>query len=365
MPAMAAGVDQVALAEQLAGEALAGGGAAEVIRLGPAPDVADVSSLGVRASDGQSVYTPPGQECYTTAAWLDLEEYLVDQARRQVPQLVTAAQAAATLETTSLDEAQREVATGLLTARTATGVLVAPAGAGKTHTIAAFARAWTAWTGRRVIGLTASTNASRVMRGDGLATAGLAEAYNIAQFLGRLQDGGSRGAMRIARDDVLVIDEASQISTTDLAAIQAVATAAGARIVLTGDTAQLGAVEAGGMMRLLASDLGHWELAEVRRFDAAWERLASLQLRRGEKAALRAYDVRGRIRGGPPAAGPGRRGGPLPSRLPAGPRRPPAGRHQRRSSPAGRPGPPAPGQARPGPGPARSGPGGRERGRHR
>jgi hypothetical protein len=299
MPAMAAGVDQVALAEELADEALAGGGAAEVIRLGPAPDVTDVSSLGVRASDGQSVYTPPGQERYTTAAWLDLEEYLVAQARREVTQLVTAAQATATLDGTDLDEPQREVAIGLLTARTATSVLMAPAGAGKTHTITAFARAWTAWTGRRVIGLTASTNASRVMRGDGLTTRGLAEAYNIAQFLGRLKDGGSRGAMRIARDDVLVIDEASQISTTDLAAIQAVATAAGARIVLTGDTAQLGAVEAGGMMRLIASDLGHWELAEVRRFDAEWERLASLQLRRGERAALHAYDARGRIRGGP------------------------------------------------------------------
>src|SRR5262249_23036033 len=40
MPAMAAGVDQVALAEELASEALAGGAAAEVIRLGPGPDVA-------------------------------------------------------------------------------------------------------------------------------------------------------------------------------------------------------------------------------------------------------------------------------------------------------------------------------------
>ena len=91
-------------------------------------------------------------ERYTTAAWLDLEEYLVAQARREVPQLVTAGQAAATLAGTNLDEAQREVAAGLLTARTATSVLVAPAGAGKTHTVAAFARAWTAWTGRRVIG---------------------------------------------------------------------------------------------------------------------------------------------------------------------------------------------------------------------
>ena len=51
------------------------------------------------------------------------------------------------------------------------------------------------------------------------------------------------------------------------------------------------------MMRLIGSDLGHWELAEVHRFDAEWEALASLQLRLGARAALRAYDARGRIRG--------------------------------------------------------------------
>ena len=159
--------------------------------------------------------------------------------------------------------------------------------------MAAFARAWTSWTGGRVIGVTLSTNAARVM-----AAEGLAEAYNIAQFLGRLEDGGSKGAMRVGPRDVVVIDEASQVSTTDLAAIQAVARAGGARVILTGDTAQLGAVEAGGMMRLIAEDLGHWELAEVRRFDAEWERLASLQLRQGARAALRAYDAHGRVRAG-------------------------------------------------------------------
>ena len=44
MPAMAAGVDQAALAEELADEALASG---EVLALGPAPEVVDVASLGV------------------------------------------------------------------------------------------------------------------------------------------------------------------------------------------------------------------------------------------------------------------------------------------------------------------------------
>ena len=130
--------------------------------------------------------------------------------------------------------------------------------------------------GRRVIGLTMSTNAARVM-----AIEGLAEGYNTAQFLGKLPGTErTRGAMRVSRDDVLVIDEASQVCAGDLAKIQAVASA-GARVILVGDTAQLGAVEAGGMMRLVAGTLGRWELAEVRRFDAGWERDASLGLRCG------------------------------------------------------------------------------------
>ena len=147
-------------------------------------------------------------------------------------------------------------------------------------------------TGGRVVGVTLSTNAANVM-----ATEGLAEAYNVAQALGRREDGSTGRQLELGVRDVLVIDEASQVSTEDLAALVALARRTGARLVLVGDTAQLGAVEAGGMMRLIGSDLGHWELAEVHRFDAEWEALASLQLRQGARAALRAYDARGRIRG--------------------------------------------------------------------
>ncbi len=65
MPAMAAGVDQAALAEELADEALASG---KVLALGPGPDVVDVSVLSIRVSDGRSVFIPPGAERYTTSA---------------------------------------------------------------------------------------------------------------------------------------------------------------------------------------------------------------------------------------------------------------------------------------------------------
>ena len=72
---------------------------------------------------------------------------------------------------------------------------------------------------------------------------------------------------------------------------------AGARVIATGDTAQLGAVEAGGVFRLLAREVPAAELHEVHRFDAAWERQASIGLRGGDLAAAAAYDRNGRIRG--------------------------------------------------------------------
>ena len=96
---------------------------------------------------------------------------------------------------------------------------------------------------------------------------------------------------------MLVLDEASQLSTADLAMVGEAARQAGARIIATGDTAQLGAVEAGGMFRLLAQEVPAAQLHEVRRFDAQWEREASVRLRDGDLAAVAAYDRHGRIRG--------------------------------------------------------------------
>ena len=181
----------------------------------------------------------------------------------------------------------------MLTAAAATTVLIAPAGAGKSHTMAEFARLWTTFTGRRVIGLTTSTNAARV-----LAHEGLAESYNIAEFLGKTEGSDElRRPVPLHQDDVLVLDEASQLSTADLAMIQEAARQAGARITATGDTAQLGAVEAGGMFRLLAQEVPAAQLHEVRRFEAQWEREASVRLRDGDLAAVAAYDRHGRIRG--------------------------------------------------------------------
>jgi hypothetical protein len=292
LPVLPAGTDGQAVVDEVARLAVGGRAGTQVVQV-TAPDIADVTGLGVRASDGGSIYRPPNAERYCTLAHLDTEAQILAAAKRTVPQLVGEEQARVAAARTDLSAEQREAVVTMLTAATAATVLVAPAGAGKSHTMAEFARLWTTFTGRRVIGLTTSTNAARV-----LAHEGLAESYNIAAFLGKT-DGTDelRRPVPLHQGDVLVLDEASQLATADLAMITEAARQAGARIIATGDTAQLGAVGADGIFHLLTCEVPTAELHEVRRFTAQWERDASVRLRNGDLAALAAYDRHGRVRG--------------------------------------------------------------------
>ena len=175
------GADGEAVVTEVARLAVFGRAGAEVVQVS-APDIADVIGLGVRASDGGSIYRPPNEERYCTLAHLDAEEQILAAAKRTVPHLVSKEQARAAAVRTDLSDEQRDAVTTMLTATTAAAVLIAPAGAGKSHTMAEFARLWTTFTGRRVIGLTTSTNAARVLQHEGMA-----ESYNTAQFIGKIE----------------------------------------------------------------------------------------------------------------------------------------------------------------------------------
>ena len=287
MPVLPAAADWCAYLDAMADDALAGRVPdTGVIRIAPVPDLVDVSSLDHR-KDGTSVYRPPGQERFATAAHLDTEEWILEKASRgAVPQLVTEGRAAAALAGTDLDPQQRRAVTGMLTSTRFFSCLVAAAGTGKTHVMAAFSTAWAQLTGGRVICLTLSENAARVAAGEGFT-----EAWNIARFFA--------SKVPVGRGDVLVVDEASQVSTQDLARICSLALQAGARVIGVGDTRQLPAVEAGGLFSLIARRHGHWKLTEVRRFAQAWERAASVRLGDGDVMALAEYAARGRIWDGP------------------------------------------------------------------
>jgi hypothetical protein len=287
-----------AMVAEVADMAVNGSAGVEVIRVAPAPDITDVSELGVR-KDGTSIYQPPNKTRYATLAHLDLEETVMSHARSTVRQLVSETRALAVLDGIALSGEQRDAVARLLTTDKLMTVLTAPAGAGKTRTMAEFARAWDTLVGGRVIGITTAENAARVMAGEARQLGAPLEAYNTAAFLGKTEDSAElRHPVQISAADVLILDEASMLSTSDLALILAAARRAGAHVIGTGDVHQLGAVEAGGMFRAIARELGAAELHEVLRFGAPWERAASLRLRKAHREVYAAYDTHGRIRHG-------------------------------------------------------------------
>jgi conjugative relaxase-like TrwC/TraI family protein len=317
--------DQVtSLLDELADEALRPGGPSGIVQL-TAPEMVPVPQA-YRRADGLSLWRRHGAEVFTTSAQLDTETRLLHAAAQTgAPRLAPERAAAAlgadrdriearlwrdhaqpgtpdganaapdgaepALSSAGLADDQAQAAYGILTSGRGIDILIGPAGTGKTRTVARIAQAWRQAGIGRVIGLTVSTNAAHA-----LAAEGLTDSHNLARFLGRTRDGSpGRGHLPVRRGDLLVVDEASMVPTADVAAVEAIATHHGAKILLTGDTEQLSSVDAGGAMRLLAGEHGYYQLLTVQRFEHAWEREASLRLRAGDSDALADYDLHGRI----------------------------------------------------------------------
>ena len=77
------------------------------------------------------------------------------------------------------------------------------------------------------------------------------------------------------------------------------AKAAGVKLVLIGDWAQLGAIDARGAFHLLATRRSDTpELRTVRRFDETWEAEASTRLRSGDVNPIDAYEHHDGVQGG-------------------------------------------------------------------
>jgi conjugative relaxase-like TrwC/TraI family protein len=292
------------LLEQLTGQAL---GVEYGVQCLEAPEWPTVPRCLIRELDGRSVYTRPGVTRYATLGQLTMEQRMRQQAQREgAPALARAfcaaqlgadadaldaqlgarAQDATALTQTGLRLDQAAMIYEALTSTRRVSVGVGPAGAGKTHTAAAGAKAWEA-AGGKVIGLTCAQAARDV-----LAAAGIGECYNTTRFLLDVQRG-----MPIRPGTLFVIDEGSMVSIPHFARILDLAERHGCKVFITGDHRQLTAVESGGGMTMLAKHLGYTQLAVPVRFTAGWERDASLRLRAGDKSALEDYNEHGRILG--------------------------------------------------------------------
>ena len=316
LPDHAIGQDQEhawQLLEQLTDRAVAGQAGEEVCRL-DAPEWPRVPDT-LRRANGESIYRAHGGEVYATRSQLSLEERLLADAEAEGAPCLPGEHAAkllgadlTQLETLLCVDApapdgvtrgglrldQATAAFLALTSPRRAELIVGPAGTGKTYTAVRIGNAWRAAGMGQVYGV-ATTSAGRNV----MLEAGVPVAENTAQFLGHLPGQRQvRGATSLGPGALLILDEASTTSMPDLAAIVRHATRSGAKVVITGDHAQLGAVQAGGGMAMLARKLGHTQLTEAVRFCNDWEGAASLAIRAGDASALGAYDAHGRLYGG-------------------------------------------------------------------
>ena len=236
----------------------------------------------------------------------------------------------------SLHGDQQAAALQVLTSRHRLDAITGPAGTGKTSTMRALAIAWQQAHGQgSVVALAPSA-----VYADVLTTALGLPAENVAKWLHESAGGGAAArterylaSERVLRglsgdtmpgtrhkherviknlallaadqerwhfraNQLVIVDEASMVATYQLAALTDQAQAAGAKIVLVGDPAQLDSVDAGGILGWLDRSGHAARLTTIHRFSHIWERDASQQLRNGDFDAVTQYQRHGRIKSG-------------------------------------------------------------------
>ncbi|MET1087330.1 MAG: MobF family relaxase [Arthrobacter sp.] len=285
----------------------------------------------------RSIFDFHGSRLYTDTATLANEDLVMTARNDDGGPAVSAAVAMESLAgykhrgRLELHSDQRAAAAQVLLSGNRLDAVVGPAGTGKTTTLGAVKAAWEAEFGAgTVVGLApAAASADVLGRELALATENVAKWlyesvgqgawYRAAQFFDTEQEltvGATPGplSLRLAQratrlaaeqdrwrfhpNQLVVVDEASMVSTLQLSALVQQARDAGAKVLLVGDPGQLDAVDAGGMLGWLDRQGKTVRLSTIWRFEQKWEQDASLKLRAGDFAAIADYDRHQRIQHG-------------------------------------------------------------------
>jgi hypothetical protein len=168
-------------------------------------------------------------------------------------------------------------------------IVIGEAGTGKTYATVAAAEGWAA--GSHELFVAAPTwRAANVLRAEGL------DAMSIARMLVEFDQATERGEAVMVAGSVLLIDEAGMVDSATLARLIDHAQAADAKLVLIGDPAQLGEIEAGGLFAAIVNRSQPIYLDEVIRHRHALDREAARLIREGDGGqALDRYRAAERI----------------------------------------------------------------------
>jgi conjugative relaxase-like TrwC/TraI family protein len=312
--------------------AVADSAVAEAVLLN-APELRTMPDF-LRRLDGTSRFTSTAHHLYSSHLILDAENRLLAAAEQMgattvspiAVELVTSTVLPGRTFTLSAD--QVTAVTDIATSGRQLDLLAAPAGSGKTTTMAGLKAAWEAQHGAgSVLGLAPSAAAAEVLGQElGVDTDNVSKFLHehrqqaqrrreLAGFHAAANGRWARGLAPTSRQveainereaalakwtlsagQLLIVDEASLACTFDLDELVSAATDAGAKVLLVGDPYQLASIDAGGMFTTLVNarpDAA--SLSTIQRFSERWEAEASVALRSGRDAAFYAYQAHGRI----------------------------------------------------------------------
>jgi conjugative relaxase-like TrwC/TraI family protein len=266
-----------------------------------AADLDVLEPTGLRRRDGSSVYATAHTQLYTTPALLAAERQILAAAEHtdghQVPAgLIELALLESRLGGRPLNAGQQAMVRELAGSGRRVQVAIAPAGTGKTTALGVLAAAWTD-AGGTVLGAAPSAVAAHELRkATGQPAVTLASALRaIDASRDRVTDVAWIAGVPLGPRLLVLVDEAGMAATTDLAALIGAVTVAGGSVRLVGDTAQLSAPAAGGILHDLIRAHSGAQLETPVRFNDPAEAQATLAIRSGDPAGLTFYSDRGRI----------------------------------------------------------------------
>jgi conjugative relaxase-like TrwC/TraI family protein len=234
----------------------------------------------VAVADPVRIAESPKGDRFTTRAIWDLEQKALgtvaemgQRADRAVVSEIVLGRVLS--ERPSLKPDQRAMVERLLGGGEGVVVVIGEAGTGKTYALTAAARGWSA-AGGELRAAAPTWRAANVLRAEGL------EATSVARLLAQLEHAARSGDGGLSRGSVLVVDEAGMVDSRNLARLIAHARQAEAKLVLIGDPAQLGEIEAGGLFGAVASRSEPVILSEVIRHRHEAEREGARLIREGE-----------------------------------------------------------------------------------